>query len=413
MSQHKPAKWYEIRNEDSDEPEILIMDEIGDRGFWGEGVTAKGLVNQLKDLEGAKSIKVRINSPGGSVFDGNAIYNALVNAKADINVSVEGMAFSAASIIAMAGDRIDIAQNAMMMIHNPWAVVQGDAEDMERMVDLLGKIKKGIVDTYHNRTGMGKRKLAKMMSDETWMTADEAVDLGFADEVSGQLAVAASVDLDKFDYSKMPDQAKALFGEGVVISFSSSAPKTTTEDADAKRRWITYDGTIEDTLETISDTPETDSGDSTHEDQEIDAMENEKKVEDPKVEDVQDVTETPAVEADDKPEYSDGLLERAKALGMADLVLGLVLNGTPEDEIKDAMLDAKVKNTVKATAPAPVDQVEDTPAPEKTPETPDERWEANEDGVQNRFPDKRHFLALNRMRADGRVKSWKRAQKDN
>jgi len=384
MSQQNKAIWYEIRNEDSDEPEILIMDEIGDRGLFGEGVTAKGLAAQLKELKGAKSIKVRINSPGGSVFDGNAIYNALANSAAEINVYVEGMAFSAASVIAMAGDRIEMAKNAMMMIHDPWAVVQGSAEDMERMVDLLGKIKKGIVDTYHGRTGLGKRKLAKMMSDETWMTADESVELGFADAVSGEFAVAASVDLDRFNYENMPEQAAGLVAKTLTTDLGNTS-------------WVKVE-CAEDNL-TLGD----ESGDSYLQTKEAESMADE-KIKDQVEEEIQEVEDS--AETVEAPEYSPELLERAKALGVTDLVLGLVLEGAKEDEIKDAMLDAKIKNSGKATTPAPVDKVEEVEEEASDPETPEERWDANVDGLKNSFPDKRHFLALNRMRAGGRIKRF-------
>jgi ATP-dependent Clp protease protease subunit len=182
-----------------DSAEILIYEMIG-QDFWsGEGVTAKGFADQLKALGDVKTINVRINSPGGDVFDGVAIYNQLANHPAIVNVAIDGLAASIASIIALAGDKITIAENALMMIHNPWSFAIGEAGDMRKMADTLDKIRGTLLGTYAARTGIDEKKLGMMMDEETWMDGKEAVKLGFADEVSEAKKIAAKFDLSCFN----------------------------------------------------------------------------------------------------------------------------------------------------------------------------------------------------------------------
>lgn len=192
--------WYKIEmaksGDDENSAKILIYDEIGEN-FWGEGVSAKKFVKDLQSLD-VEQIDLHINSPGGNVFDGNAIYNSLRVHKANIDVSIDGIAASAASVVAMAGDRIKMPQNAMMMIHNPAGLVWGTAAEMIKMADTLDKIKVGVIAAYGRKSGQGKENLSKMMDDETWMTADEALDMGFADEVTDKVTIQNSFDLSKF-----------------------------------------------------------------------------------------------------------------------------------------------------------------------------------------------------------------------
>ena len=165
----------------------------------------------VKDLAGvtAKSIRLRMNSPGGNVFDGIAIYNALKNHPATVNVEVDGLAASIASIIAMAGDSIHMAKNAFLMIHNAWALAIGDSEEMRKMADVLDKIDTTMMRTYAERTGATQRDIRQMMTDETWMTADEAKEMGFCDTVGDPVEVAASFDWSKFDYKRVPENLRA------------------------------------------------------------------------------------------------------------------------------------------------------------------------------------------------------------
>lgn len=176
--------------------EAYIYDEIGD-GFFG-GISAKQFAEDLSALGKVDKINVRINSPGGDVFQGLAIYNTLKRHPATVVVDIDGMALSIASVIAMAGDEIRMAKNAMFMIHDPWAFSGGTAEDFRKQADLMDQVKENLVNTYSGRTGVEADSIADMMSDETWMQADEAKRQGFVDVVTEELQMAAGFNLSRF-----------------------------------------------------------------------------------------------------------------------------------------------------------------------------------------------------------------------
>lgn len=165
-------------------PEILIYSDIGPEE-WG-GVSAKGIKSQLDAMKDAAEITVRINSPGGDVFDGFAIYNLLAEHPANIHVKVDGMAASAASLIAMAGDTIEMASNALMMIHNPWTMAVGDSVNMRKTADLLDQIKGSIVTTYKNKVTLEEADIEALMDAETWFDAQGAMDAGLATAITGK-----------------------------------------------------------------------------------------------------------------------------------------------------------------------------------------------------------------------------------
>lgn len=189
--------WYEIRNAAADEAEVLIYDQIGE-SFWSEGVTAKAFAEDLKAIT-APAIALRINSPGGSVFDGLAIYNALERHPAKVTTYVDGLAASIASVIALAGERVVMAANALYMIHNPYTVAIGDAAEMRKTADTLDKIRDTMLGTYRSRTSMSEDELVAAMDAETWYTAEEALAAGFADAVTEPAQrAAAAFDLSRF-----------------------------------------------------------------------------------------------------------------------------------------------------------------------------------------------------------------------
>ena len=177
--------------------EVLIYDPIGEN-WYGDGLTAKRFRDDLAALGEVQDITVRINSPGGEVFDGFAIYNALKQHPATVTVHVDGMAASIASVIAMAGDEIRMAENAMLMIHDPWTIAMGSAEDFRRKADLMDQVKGNLVDTYARRTGQDAGRISELMAAETWMTAAQARELGFVDDVTEELQVAARFDVSRF-----------------------------------------------------------------------------------------------------------------------------------------------------------------------------------------------------------------------
>lgn len=173
--------------------DISIYDEIG---LWG--ITAKDFQTALKALGNVSEINLSINSPGGDVFDGLAIHNMLKRHKAVVTVMVDGIAASIASIIAMAGDVVKMPRNAMMMVHDPSGIVVGTSSDMREIADALDKIKTGLVSAYADKTGMDRDEIADLMKAETWLTAEEATDLGFADVIDEPRQMAATFDLSKF-----------------------------------------------------------------------------------------------------------------------------------------------------------------------------------------------------------------------
>jgi ATP-dependent protease ClpP protease subunit len=176
---------------------IDLFDEIG-----SYGVSAKDFRAQLNEING--NIVLRINSPGGDVFDGLAIFNSLVAHDGHVRVEVTGVAASAASIIAMAGDEIAISENAFIMIHNAWSLTIGNAEDHDETSDLLGQIDHSLAGTYAKRTGQDIRVMKAMMDEETWLGSAEAKANGFVTEIIE--ARAANARFDMSVYAKAPPQ---------------------------------------------------------------------------------------------------------------------------------------------------------------------------------------------------------------
>lgn len=187
--------------------EVLIYENIGE-GWFG-GISAKAFADEIKKLGNVKTINVRINSYGGSVFDGLAIYNTLKKHSAQVNVDIDGIAASIASIIAMAGDTINMAENGLMMIHDPWSVAMGTAEDLRAEADVMDKVRDSLLDTYMTRTS-DRDMISNMMSEETWLTAAEAADIGLVDNLTDQakLAACANREITKH-FRKLPEKLKA------------------------------------------------------------------------------------------------------------------------------------------------------------------------------------------------------------
>lgn len=183
--------WFKIVNANNDQAELYIYGVIG--GNVGEDdLTASTFVKSLRDIS-APSINLHINSPGGLVFDGVAIYSALKNHSANVNVSIDGVAASAASFVAMAGDSISIEKSAKMMIHDANGLVIGNAGSMRQMANLLDELSDTIAEIYSDRAGGPVDLWRERMKAETWFSSNEAVEVGLADEIAGE-NTAASVD---------------------------------------------------------------------------------------------------------------------------------------------------------------------------------------------------------------------------
>lgn len=201
--------WFSIRAEaETDQAEVLIYDYIG----WG-GVTAADFVKQLKGIT-AKTITLRLNTPGGDVFDGLAIHNSLKDHAAAIHVKIDGLAASIGSIIAMAGETITMAESAFMMIHNPWALVIGNAKDMREMAATLDKVGGSLAGVYAARATVTTEQAQAWMDAETWFTAEEANAAGLADVVqSNQRSAVDAQARQRFDLSDYQHAPKALTDE--------------------------------------------------------------------------------------------------------------------------------------------------------------------------------------------------------
>jgi len=184
--------WYTIRARASG-AEVLIYDEIG-----AYGVSAKGFLAELGALPDDAPIDLRLNSPGGSVFDAVAIYNALTRHAGTITVWIDGIAASAASYIAMAGDEIVMPENAFLMIHDPSGIVMGTAADMRDMAGTLDKIAASMTRGYAAKSGKPEAQIAALMASETWFDATDALDLGLATRKAEPVRIAASFDIGRF-----------------------------------------------------------------------------------------------------------------------------------------------------------------------------------------------------------------------
>lgn len=189
--------------------EIWLYGDIGD-SMWGDSISAKQFADELKAVGGVSTIVLHINSPGGSVFDGLAIYNSLKNHPARVETEIDGAALSIASVIALAGDSVRMSGNAFFMIHNPWTCACGDARDFRGMADRLDLVRGSLLGTYATKAGKkaSSGQLSEWMDAETWFTADEAQQHGFVDEITNELDVAAKYDLGRYGFKNAPRQIK-------------------------------------------------------------------------------------------------------------------------------------------------------------------------------------------------------------
>jgi ATP-dependent protease ClpP protease subunit len=218
------SHWYQFRAQ-AGGPEIVIYDEIG-----AFGIPAKSFLDELKALGPIAELTVRINSPGGAVFDGVAIYNALKRHDARVTVWIDGIAASIASMIAMAGDEVVMPDNAMLMLHDPSGLVMGTAADMRGMAEALDKMKAGMVAAYRDKSGQDDAEIEALMVAETWLSAQEAVGLGLADRVEQPVRMAAHFDLSRFHNT--PPQLAASLTRSISQEDAMSDPtKTRKQDA--------------------------------------------------------------------------------------------------------------------------------------------------------------------------------------
>lgn len=221
-----PSKFWQVKNEVNGNSEILLYGPIaGERSWWGDEVTSRSFAEDLERLNG-KDVTVRINSGGGDVFAAHAIHNQLIAYKGKVTVVIDGLAASAATIIAVAGDRIIMPSNALFMIHNP-AIGLSDyygAEELAQAVNALNAIKDSIVAAYRKRCKVSAEEIAAMMDAETWMGAAECLEKGFVDEIQGSVSpvlngsslIVNSINFDMKNF-KNQDALKACLNKKVEV----------------------------------------------------------------------------------------------------------------------------------------------------------------------------------------------------
>lgn len=214
------GSWYSIKALSRGVAEILLYDEIG---MWG--ITAQQFARELKALGDLSLISLRIHSPGGDVFEGTAIYNLLKHHPARVEAHVDGLAASMASVIAMAADTIYMPENALMMVHRPWGIQGGEADDMRRYADLLEKIEGTMVAAYMAKTGKSEEEIKALLKAETWMDGREAVEAGFADLLTEPLAAAAQLTSKRMqEFAHMPEAMKNLMQPRASTPPAAAAP---------------------------------------------------------------------------------------------------------------------------------------------------------------------------------------------
>ena len=206
--------WNWVRNEG--EKHVLLLDgEISDETWWGDEVTPQMFRSELNAAEG--DIDLWINSPGGDCYAAAQIYNMLMEYKGNVAVKIDGIAASAASVVAMAGSTVEMSPVATIMIHNPMTVSIGDTHEMERTITFLSEIKESIINAYEIKTGLSRAKISRLMDAETWMNAKKAVELGFADSVlyaDVQRPVTDTADGLIFSRAAVTNSLLSKFGQG-------------------------------------------------------------------------------------------------------------------------------------------------------------------------------------------------------
>ena len=216
--------WNWVRNEG--EKRILLLDgEISDETWWGDEVTPQMFRSELHAAEG--DIDLWINSPGGDCYAAAQIYNMLMEYKGNVNVKIDGIAASAASVVAMAGSTVEMSPVATIMIHNPMTVSIGDTHEMERTITFLAEIKESIINAYEIKTGLSRAKISRLMDAETWMNAKKTVELGFADSVlyaDVQRPVTDTADGLIFSRAAVTNSLLSKFGQGTQNTNVDAGP---------------------------------------------------------------------------------------------------------------------------------------------------------------------------------------------
>lgn len=188
-----PNKFWSFKAAGPKSGDLMLYGIISSESWFGDEVTPMQFKSELDALGDIDTLNVYLNSDGGDVFAGQAIHSMLKRHKAQVVVTIDGLAASIASVIAMAGDVVIMPRNAMLMIHNPWTIAMGDSAEFRKTADTLDQVRESLVAAYEGKTGLERDTIIAMLDAETWLTAEEAVKQGFADRIEDGKAVAASM----------------------------------------------------------------------------------------------------------------------------------------------------------------------------------------------------------------------------
>ena len=181
MNPRKRKFWSWTKNEDTGQRELWLEGVIAEDSWWGDEITPAIFKEELHAGNGP--ILLHICSPGGDCIAASQIYTMLMDYPADVIVQIDGVAASAASVVAMAGTTVRMSPTALMMVHNPWTTAMGDVSDMQKAINLLDEVKESIINAYQIKTGLGRKELSNIVDAETWLNSYKAKELGFCDEV--------------------------------------------------------------------------------------------------------------------------------------------------------------------------------------------------------------------------------------
>ena len=232
--------WNVMKNDEEKSAELILYGSIGSDEYWDD-ISDKAFKQDIENLGDVENITLHINSPGGSVFSAVAIANTLKNHKAKITANIDGLAASAATIITSACDTVRMPKNALFMVHNPITFAYGNNQDMQKKLEMLNKVKNSIIETYLNKAKTDKETLSELMDNETWMSAEEAKEYGFIDEILDE-NVEKEVIENKliinnmaFDISRFKNFKEKKIQEPRVINISVNSTGNSEEIADKFR----------------------------------------------------------------------------------------------------------------------------------------------------------------------------------
>ena len=232
--------WNVMKNDEEKSAELILYGSIGSDEYWDD-ISDKAFKQDIENLGDVENITLYINSPGGSVFSAVAIANTLKNHKAKITANIDGLAASAATIITSACDTVKMPKNALFMVHNPITFAYGNNQDMQKTLEMLNKVKNSIIETYLNKTKTDKETLSELMDNETWMSAEEAKEYGFIDEILDEnvekevIENKLIINNTAFDISKFKNFKEKKIQEPRVINISVNSTGSPEEIADKFR----------------------------------------------------------------------------------------------------------------------------------------------------------------------------------